>query len=165
MVIWYSLLELASVCGKLRMGVNEEKNYGEILKGKTLRIYVRLVESGHPWTARELQRDLGLSTPSLSLYHLNKLVEYSLVEVNQDGLYTVSKIVRVGTLRHFIKFGRQLIPRYLFYDTFFVSVLVTSLIFFEFTYHPIDILFLLVLIIAIAVFTWESIWFLRHGFE
>ncbi|MDF1538520.1 MAG: helix-turn-helix domain-containing protein [Candidatus Thorarchaeota archaeon] len=144
---------------------NQDREYEDVLKGKTLKVYIRLLESDRPWTARELQRDLGLSSPSLSLYHLNKLVDSALVEVNREGLYTISKIVRVGALRYFFRFGRRLIPRFLFYAAFFVSVFLASLILLDFTLHPVDILFILVMVISTSIFFFETYWFWKHGLE
>lgn len=43
------------------------------LKGTTLEVYRFLLKSNKPVGAREIQRNLKLSTPSLAVYHLSKL--------------------------------------------------------------------------------------------
>ncbi len=94
----------------------------ERLEGTTLRVYKELVLAGRPMGVRELQRKLGLSSPSLALYHLSKLERMGLVERLEGGKYSVRKVVKVGVLKHFIVLRRLAVPRMVFH-----SVLVTSL--------------------------------------
>ena len=92
------------------------------LKGKTLRVYWYMLRHPEPLTAREIQRGADLSSPSLSMHHLERLKEFGLVDKNVHGQYTVIRDVRVGILRQFIGRGRLMVPRFLFYATFYTSL-------------------------------------------
>jgi len=93
------------------------------LRGTTLRVYWHLVRAGGPVGVRQLQRELGLSSPSVAAYHLNKLVELGLVRRDRSGNYTLGDVVSVGVLRSFVKIGRFLLPRFLFYAAYFLTLL------------------------------------------
>lgn len=96
------------------------ENYDTILTGTTLRVYKFLVKTGKPVGPRAVQRGLGLSSPSVALFHLEKLARNGLAtkESNtlshDDGVYMADRIY----LKHFLLFRRMLIPKYLFYATF-----------------------------------------------
>ena len=93
------------------------------LKGNTLRTYVALLSSEKGvMGVRELQRKLGFSSPALASYHLRKLEELGLV-VEDRGDYRLLKEVKVGILAQFIKLGTFMLPRYVFYATFFFHAL------------------------------------------
>jgi DNA-binding transcriptional ArsR family regulator len=92
------------------------------LKGKTLRVYWYMLRHPEPMTAREIQRGAALSSPSLSMHHLEKLKEHGLVDKNVHGEYTIRRDIRVGILRLFSGKGRLMVPRYLFYATFYTSL-------------------------------------------
>lgn len=97
------------------------------LRGRTLRVYFELLSLRGPVGPRELQRKLGLSSPSLAAYHLDKLVELGLVR-NDRGEYFIEDVVQVGVLKQFIWIGRRALPRHSFYATFFTAAFVTFLI-------------------------------------
>jgi DNA-binding transcriptional ArsR family regulator len=92
------------------------------LKGKTLRVYWYMLRHPEPMTAREIQRGANLSSPSLSMHHLERLKEFGLVDKNVHGQYTILRDVRVGMLKQFIGRGRLMVPRFLFYATFYTSL-------------------------------------------
>jgi hypothetical protein len=95
----------------------------EALKGTTLEVYRFLLKSNKPAGAREIQRALGLSSPSLAAYHLQKLEDVGLVK-KENGEFTVTKTI----LADCIKVSRFLIPRYLFYSVFAVLALIVELV-------------------------------------
>ena len=98
------------------------------LKGKTLIVYMHMLKNPNdPVGVREVQRELGFSSPSVSSYHLNKLQELGLVE-NEYGDYKLVKDVKVGVLKQFITLGGVMLPRYLFYAVLMTTMLVTYLI-------------------------------------
>jgi len=68
-----------------------------------------------------------MSSPSIALYHLEKLRELGVVEKNAGGDYSLKEQVQVGSLKAFLKVGRVILPRYLFYAIFLsTAVLVYS---------------------------------------
>jgi DNA-binding transcriptional ArsR family regulator len=86
------------------------------LKGKTLQIYWYLLrDPSSSVGVREVQRSLGLSSPSVAAHHLDKLLSLGLVEKNLRGEYSVNQEVKVGLLKFFSRMGRFLVPRHLFY--------------------------------------------------
>lgn len=104
-------------------GLNEEEIVSK-LKGNTLRVYWGLLSSEDGVVGvRELQRDLGFSSPALAAYHLNKLVDFGLA-VNDRGDYRLVREVKVGVLKQYIKLGGFLLPRYVLYASMFSTFLV-----------------------------------------
>ena len=97
------------------------------LRGTTLRVYWYLFKKGKGVGVREVQRALGMSSPSTSLHHLDKLRELGLVEKDSYGQYVMLKEVKVGVLRFFTRLGTLVLPRYLFYAAFFSTSLLIYL--------------------------------------
>lgn len=64
-------------------------------------------------SSREVQKELGLSSPALSSFHLDKLTAAGLVAKDADGRYYIEKTY----LKHYVRLRRFLIPRYFFYAT------------------------------------------------
>lgn len=79
---------------------------------------------------RELQRALGLSSPSVAYHHLDKLTRLGLIDKDQYGEYTIVKSANVNVLQAFTQVGRLLVPRFIFYAVFFTTLLVGYVIFF-----------------------------------
>ena len=138
----------------------DEMNYSENLKGKTLKIYFYMLSQNKPLSAREIQRNIGLSSPSLSLHHLKKLNEMGLVELDDSGLYIISRYVKVGVLKLFVGRGLLMVPRFLVYSFFSLAVLLTSLYLFGGVLTSERVILFIVLIIMNIIFWYEtvSIW-------
>ncbi|MBN2230346.1 MAG: helix-turn-helix transcriptional regulator [Candidatus Thorarchaeota archaeon] len=149
----------------MRTKNEQNKNDTGKVRGTTLRVYHHLIRSSESKTARAIQRDLGLSSPSLALYHLNRLIEYNLVETDSAGQYFASKVVRIGILRSYLKIGNLLVPRQIFYGIFFLSTLIFSLLFFDIILRPVDITFLIVLIVGTITSFLEAYWLLNREIE
>jgi hypothetical protein len=103
-------------------GSLEERVGGEYV---TFRVYVFLLRTGKA-SVREVYRGCSLSSPSLAVYHLEKLKHLKLVWKDENGVYhVVAK--KFGVLRFFSRTGRWLIPRSFFYMTFYLVIAVASL--------------------------------------
>ena len=98
----------------------------EELRGTTLDVYRFLLKRNEPVGAREVQRALNFSSPSLATYHLSKLEETGLIR-KEDGGFRINKIV----LEDSIRIRRFLVPRFLFYSIFAVLALVFELTLFR----------------------------------
>ena len=94
----------------------ERDMYEDALKGRTMQVYFYMLKINRPISAREIQRSLNLSSPSLSLHHLGKLKDIGLVTTNTDGEYVICKHVDSGLLHFFIGKGFLLVPRFLLYS-------------------------------------------------
>ncbi|MFX0198590.1 MAG: helix-turn-helix domain-containing protein [Candidatus Hodarchaeota archaeon] len=97
------------------------------MKGTTLRVYWHLLRSGEPTTLRRLQKSLGLSSPSVASYHLEKLRDLDLVKKDR-GDYELKKTVSFEVMRSFVRVSHLMIPRYLFYTTFFLTLLIVFVV-------------------------------------
>lgn len=98
------------------------------LKGTTLRVYWHLLRSGKPTTIRRLQRSLGFSSPSVASYHLEKLMDMDLVKKNVMGDYELKKTVSLEVMSSFVRISYLMIPRYMFYTTFFFTLLIVFVV-------------------------------------
>ena len=98
------------------------------LKGTTLRVYWHLLRSGEPTTIRRLQRSLGFSSPSVASYHLEKLMDMDLVKKNVMGDYELKKTVSLEAMSSFVRVSHLMIPRYIFYTTFFFTLLIVFVV-------------------------------------
>ncbi len=99
------------------------------LRGKTLIVYWFMLKAQTtPVGVREIQRALGLSSPSVAAHHLDKLLSLGLVERNMRGEYFLAREVKVGVLRFFTRLGRFMVPRYLFYSVWFTTMLLVYLV-------------------------------------
>jgi DNA-binding transcriptional ArsR family regulator len=78
-----------------------------------------MLSQNEPVGVREVQRAIGMSSPSVASHHLTKLVSLELVEKQLDNSYEVSRVVKVGVLRNFIDFRGRFLPRYVFVAIFF----------------------------------------------
>lgn len=92
----------------------------DILRGLTLKVYKFILKNDRPVGIREVQRALNLSSPTLALYHMNKLEEAGFIKKELNG-YVADRVI----LENLVRLRRILIPRNFFYTVF----LVTSLIF------------------------------------
>jgi len=106
---------------------DEEKLAAE-LKGNTLRVYLYVLKSSGNVGVREVQRALGFSSPTLAVYHLDKLAELGLVE-KKFGEYHLVREVKVGVLKQFVRVGAFMLPRHLFYATLFTTLLILFMIY------------------------------------
>lgn len=111
------------------------------LRGRTLRAYLYILRSSKAIGVRELQRSLGLSSPSVAYHHLDKLTRMGLIEKDQYGEYALVKNVNVNVLQAFTQIGRLLIPRFIFYAVFFTTLLLGYIFVFIGSLNPFAIAF------------------------
>lgn len=108
------------------MSDKEELQAFSELKGNTLLVYLYLVRHRNPVGAREVQRKLSFSSPTLATYHLEKLETLGLIRKEQEG-YVLTKEVKIGALSQVVKFGSLVLPRYIFYTVLFLALLICYL--------------------------------------
>jgi hypothetical protein len=72
---------------------------------------------------REVQRALNFSSPTLALYHLDKLKDLGLVS-KDSGEYRLIKEVKVDVLKQFLRLGRVFVPRFALYAALFTVLFV-----------------------------------------
>lgn len=112
------------------MNANEETELEYALRGKAWKVYWFLLRNGNPVSVREVQRSLHFSSPSIAYHHLEQLRELGLVEKQEvGGHYVLVSEIKIGVLRHYVKLGKLLFPRYFFYAVFSTVFYVAFLLF------------------------------------
>ena len=102
------------------MGLSsDEQRLEPELRGNTLRVYWYMLTHDSSVGVREVQRAIGMSSPSVASHHLAKLESLELVEKNPDNSYQLKKLVKVGVLQNFIAYRGLILPRYTFVAMFF----------------------------------------------
>jgi hypothetical protein len=97
-----------------------------VVNGPTLRVYAILLTRDQ-MGVRDIQRTLGLSSPSVALHHLRKLAELDLVKQLPEGDYCAVEHMRIGILSVFVRIGGVLVPRLIFLLSFGIIMLVSYL--------------------------------------
>jgi predicted DNA-binding transcriptional regulator len=134
------------------------------LRGKAWKVYWLLLRSNHPISVREVQRTLHFSSPSVANHHLEQLRELGLVQ-KQDvgGHYFLVNEVKIGVLRHFVKLGKLLFPRYFFYAVFSTTFYIAYLAVLMQGFTRENLFILLFGAIVTAIFWYEAyrVWSMR----
>jgi len=115
-------------------------------------------------SVREVQRALNFSSPSVANHHLEQLRELGLVQKQQsDGNYVLVGEVKIGVLKHFVKLGRLLFPRYFFYAVFSTMCYIIYLLFLSQAVGQQNLFVILFGAIVSAIFWYEAlrVWALR----
>jgi predicted DNA-binding transcriptional regulator len=92
------------------------------LKGTTYRVYRYMLKRGKPLGISEVQKGLRLSSPSVSQYHIKKLLRLGLIR-EEEGGYVVDRVV----IDNIIRIRRVSIPVQAAYVAFFAATLVVLL--------------------------------------
>ncbi|MHA2262129.1 MAG: LexA family protein [Candidatus Thorarchaeota archaeon] len=70
------------------MGESSDSSHLEAeLRGNTLRVYWYMIQQGEPVGVREIQRALGMSSPSVANHHLSRLLDLELIDKRLDNSY------------------------------------------------------------------------------
>jgi len=142
----------------------DETNLEYALRGKAWKVYWYLLKNGKPASVREVQRALRFSSPSVANHHLEQLRELGLVE-KQDigGQYILVSQVKIGVLRHYVKLGKLLFPRYFFYAVFSTVFYISYLAFFFQSFTRENLFILLFGAVVCAIFWYEAyrVWTMR----
>lgn len=134
------------------------------LRGKDWKVYWLLLKTGRPMSVREVQRMLHFSSPSVASHHLEQLRELGLVKKQEvGGSYSLVGEIKIGVLRHFVKLGRLLFPRYFFYAVFSTTFYLAYLLLLMQDFSRENLFLLLFGGIVSAIFWYEAIrvWILR----
>lgn len=136
-----------------------EDESSDVLKGTALDIYRLLLRSRKSLGVREIQRALKLSSPSVAQYHISKLEHAGLLK-KEAGNYTVDKLI----LENCVKISRFLIPRYLFYLSFAITILLIELtVLRPLVFNGEYFFYVSVTALSVLVFLYETIKVWRKG--
>jgi DNA-binding transcriptional ArsR family regulator len=134
------------------------------LRGKAWKVYWFLLKNGNPVGVREVQRSLHFSSPSIAYHHLEQLRELGLVQKQEvGGHYVLVGEVKIGVLRHYVKLGKLLFPRYFFYAVFSTVFYVAFLLFLLQGFDRENLFIITFGAIVCAVFWYEAyrVWSMR----
>lgn len=147
----------------LSLNAEDETNFEYVLRGKAWKVYWLLLKSGRSMSVREVQRVLHFSSPSVANHHLEQLRELGLVQKQSDGNYFLVSEVKIGVLRHFVKLGKLLFPRYFFYAVFSTTCYVIYLLLLRQASLQENLFILLFGAVVSAIFWYEAlrVWSLR----
>ena len=130
----------------------EDKPQEDELKGTTLKVYRFMLRSKTPLGIHDVQRGVGLSSPSLAQYHLRKLEGLGLVREEQGG-YVVDRVV----FDNVIRIRRTTIPLQTAYVAFFAASLAAMLtVFRPGTLSPVYVFSLLVILVGLTIAAYET---------
>ena len=139
---------------KVGSAVEDREKVEYELRGKTLKVYLYMVKKGRPVGVREVQRELGLSSPSVAFHHLEKLRRLKVAEQDQLDNYVIATKVDPGILQAFVNVGRFSIPRVGFYAAFFSTVAIAYV---AYNLAALDVYALVGTLGASAIFWYELI--------
>lgn len=135
------------------MATSAKKGPADI-RGNTLRVYVYLLRSGAS-ELREVQRELGFSTPSLASYHLGRLVEAGYATQDQHGRYLVVEGATNAILDGYTKLGGVVVPQLLFFAIIF-SVVIGFFAYMSLMYAPYVPLLVAASAVMVIAFWYET---------
>ena len=87
----------------------------DVLEGTTRRVFRFLYRRREPTRIHDIQRGLGLSSPSVAYYHVNKLLKAGLVKETGDG-YAADKVI----FENMIRIRKTTLPAQAAYAAFFL---------------------------------------------
>jgi len=88
------------------------------IRGKTLKVYLYLLRHG-PSELRDIQRGVGLSSPSLATYHLRRLAQAGFVTQDKYGAYSAVKEASNRVLEGYSRIGPAIVPQLFFFALLF----------------------------------------------
>jgi hypothetical protein len=90
----------------------------DALEGTTRKVFRFIYRQTGPVGVHDVQRGLGLSSPSVAHYHINKLLKAGLLKEEGDG-YTVERVV----FENMIRIRKVVLPLQTAYAVFFLTAL------------------------------------------
>lgn len=123
------------------------------LTGTTYKVYHYLLKQNAPVGISEVQKGMGLSSPSVSQYHIRKLVRLGLVR-EEEGGYVVDRMV----MENVVRIRRVSIPVQTAYVAFFGVTMFILLVFIRPATITSDYFFAIVInIAALGVSLYEAV--------
>jgi hypothetical protein len=97
----------------------KEQRAEDILEGTTRKVFRFVYRQHKPVGVHDVQRGLGLSSPSVAHYHIAKLLKAGMLKEEGDG-YVVEK----AAFENMIRIRRTVLPLQVGYAAFFVTSLI-----------------------------------------
>lgn len=94
------------------------------LNATTFQIYLYLVKIGQPAGPRDIMRGANISSPGVVHRNLQKLMDLGVVDKDAYGRYAIKEKI---TFKGYVWFGRNLIPRFILFSSFFLGLLIVEI--------------------------------------
>jgi hypothetical protein len=101
--------------------------------GTTRRVYLYILSSRTPVGVRDVWRGLDLSSPSLAQYHINKLLELELIDIDQFGKFQANAQTKLDVLQNFLFLRGKVVPRLVIFGVLSVGLLIVYILLWPFT--------------------------------
>jgi hypothetical protein len=139
---------------RLPLAKNQNSELEQKLQGRTLKVYLYLQRKSEPSGIREVQRDLGLSSPSVADYQVEKLVEMGLASRDAYGRVSITKHVKVKALQSYVSLGNFTVPRLAFYASIFTAI---APLYVAFNLNSLSLYGVAVPAVAAGIFWYEAV--------
>jgi hypothetical protein len=143
----------------LSMSDDQNSELERRLSGRTLQVYLYLQKKKEASGIREVQRDLGLSSPSVAEYQVEKLVELGIAGRDSYGRVFVTRKVKVKAMASYVRFGRFTVPRLAFYASLFTGI---AALYIAFNFNSLSAYGVAVPAGAAAIFWFEAYKLWKH---
>jgi len=130
---------------------------GKRIYGKTLDVYLCILTAEGGVGVREIWRELGLSSPSLAQYHVNKLIDLSLIETDFDGKYRINDRESIEALRSFLLLRGMLIPRLTIYSALLMGLMVSYVSYWPWRGDFRDLTVMFIALFSAGAFLFEAV--------
>lgn len=96
--------------------------------GTTRRVYLYILSSRTPVGVRDVWRGLDLSSPSLAQYHINKLLELKLIDIDQFGKVQANSQTKLDVLHNFLLLRGRVVPRLVIFGALSIGLLIVYIL-------------------------------------
>ena len=100
---------------------------------------------------------MGLSSPSLAQYHINKLIDLNLIETDFDGKYRINDQESIEALRSFLLLRGMLIPRLTIYAALLMGLMVSYVSYWPWRGDFRDLTVMFIALFSAGAFLFEAV--------
>jgi hypothetical protein len=124
--------------------------------GTTRRVYLYILSSRTPVGVRDVWRGLDLSSPSLAQYHINKLLELKLIDVNQFGKVQANSQTKLDVLQNFLFLRGKVVPRLVIFGALSIGLLIIYVLVWPFTGDFRDLIVVALSLFSASILFYEA---------
>lgn len=126
--------------------------------GTTRRVYLYILSSRNPVGVRDIWRGLDLSSASLAQYHINKLLELKLIDMDHFGKIQANSQTKLDVLQNFLFLRGKVVPRLVIFGALSIGLLIVYILLWPLTGDFRD-----VIVIAFSLFSALVLFYEAHN--
>lgn len=126
--------------------------------GTTRRVYLYILSSRNPVGVRDIWRGLDLSSASLAQYHINKLLELKLIDIDHFGKIQANSQTKLDVLQNFLFLRGKVVPRLVIFGALSIGLLIVYILLWPLTGDFRD-----VIVIAFSLFNALVLFYEAHN--